>query len=167
MGVGTSVISWCCPFVAGLLLGTLAAVPGCVAMLAHRCNMPTTIVGVTNSVLKPFVVRSHQEQQSRNFERVPFILILVLSAFLSDCVSQSPKHLCGLVNSLAMKNVFRHSTVLQRGIASRVFSPHARRRHRHLGQPLNTRTPRNQTQCLTSRAPQTLISTSERPCESP
>jgi len=32
-------------YVAGLLLGTPAAVPGCVAMLAHRCNMPTTIVG--------------------------------------------------------------------------------------------------------------------------
>ena len=63
--------------VAGLLLGTLAAVPGCVATLAHRCNMPTTIVGYQFS---PQTVRGSVAPRAtvyRNFEHEPFILILI------------------------------------------------------------------------------------------
>ena len=63
--------------VAGLLLGTLAAVPGCVAMLAHRCNMPTSIVGYQFS---PQTVRGSVAPRAtvhRDFEHEPFIFIWV------------------------------------------------------------------------------------------
>ena len=66
-------------YVAGLLLGTLAAVPGCVAMLAHR-NKPTTIVGYQFS---PQAVRGSVAPRAtvhRYFEREPFILF----SFWSD-----------------------------------------------------------------------------------
>jgi hypothetical protein len=155
-------------FVAGLLLGTLAAVPGCVAMLAHRYNMPTILV--SNAVLKPFVVRSHHEQQSTGISRTSGLFsfwsdprqrhALALDPAFSDCVSQSPMRLCGLLSSLTMKTVFGHAIALQRSMPPGAVHSHPEEWPRHFIQPLNTRAPRNLLQCDTSRPTLTLVSTS-------
>ena len=115
-------------FVEGLLLGTLAAVPGCVAMLAHRCNMPTIFVGRTiqsEAVRGSVAPRTESTGLSRaraayfHFGPIRVRARSALDPAFSDCVSQSPRYLCGLLNSLTMKTVFGHAIALQRSIAAK------------------------------------------------